>query len=62
MRISVPNVTLSVPCYGTRARVITFLPVLLFIYLIYYYIKIDVHDLCLKSFLLSYLFLQSLTF
>ena len=27
MRISVSNVTLSVPCYGTRARVITFLPV-----------------------------------
>ena len=27
MRISVPNVTLSVPCYGTCARVITFLPV-----------------------------------
>ena len=27
MRISVSNVTLSVPCYRTRARVITFLPV-----------------------------------
>ena len=27
MRISVSNVTLSVPCYRTHARVITFLPV-----------------------------------
>ena len=27
MRISVSNVTLSVPCYCTHARVITFLPV-----------------------------------
>ena len=27
MRISVSNVTLSVPCYRTRVRVITFLPV-----------------------------------
>ena len=29
MRISVSNVTLSVPCYRTHARVITFLPVFL---------------------------------